>query len=224
MVSIEYTNNYSYLNYICVKHPDKIQEIVYGSFAQGHGCQMCATDKNADRCRLSFEEVKREFDSKNYTLLETEYISNRTLMKYVCNIHSEIIQTINYNNLKSGRGCALCSSSKGENEISEFLKEHHINYCPQWVFDDCKSILPLKFDFYLNDYNILVEYQGEQHYRPVDFAGKGDDWAQSEFIKALERDQIKRNYCKLNNIYLIEIPYWEFGNIEEILKCKLKIA
>ena len=67
----------------------------------------------------------------------------------------------------------------------------------------------------------LIEYQGKQHYEPIDFAGKGEKWANKLFRSNQKRDKIKRGYCIKNNIPLIEIPYWEFENTENILLNKL---
>jgi hypothetical protein len=92
-----------------------------------------------------------------------------------------------------------------------------IGYIPEATFSNCQNERELPFDFYLPYHITCMEYQGEQHFFPIDFAGKGKEWAKSEFKKNQIRDQIKRDFCLQNNIKLIEIPYWEFNNIEKIL-------
>jgi hypothetical protein len=109
-------------------------------------------------------------------------------------------------------GCKICSSSKGESAIKKFLDSNHISHDPEHRFDDCKYKKALPFDFYLMDYNICCEYQGIQHYGPYEFFG-GEKGFEIQKIK----DKIKKDYCKKNNIRLIEIPYWEYDNIEIIL-------
>ena len=74
----------------------------------------------------------------------------------------------------------------------------------------------MPFDFYLPDFNILIEYDGQQHFKPIDFAGKGEEWAIKNMLETQRRDNIKTQYCKDNNIKLIRIPYFEFENIEQI--------
>jgi hypothetical protein len=81
----------------------------------------------------------------------------------------------------------------------------------------------LQFDSFIPDYNLCIEYQGEHHYFPVDFAGNGKEWAEEQFKENQIKDQIKRDYCNKNNIKLLEIPYWEFDNIENILESKLNL-
>ena len=73
----------------------------------------------------------------------------------------------------------------------------------------------MPFDFYLPQYNICIEYDGEFHYKMI----MGYD----EFINQKIRDTIKTVYCKENNIKLIIIPYWEFNNIENILIKELNL-
>ena len=70
--------------------------------------------------------------------------------------------------------------------------------------------------------NILIEYDGQQHFKPVSF-GNDEEKAISEFKQRQINDDIKTQYCKSNDIELIRIPYWEYENIEEILKQKLNI-
>ena len=76
---------------------------------------------------------------------------------------------------------------------------------------------PLELDFLLPEFNIAIEVQGPQHY--IDNGWKKGD----EFKEQQTRDQIKRDYCKSHNITEIEIPYWEFDNIETILETKLNL-
>ena len=88
------------------------------------------------------------------------------------------------------------------------MDELGIKSFQEHTFTDCRYKNKLPFDFYLPDYNTVIEYQGEWHY--FDFKGTME-------IQKI-RDKIKRNYCRENGIKEIEIPYWEFDNIEEIIK------
>ena len=119
---------------------------------------------------------------------------------------------ISPSNLLKGHGCPECVNSKGETIISEYLKENNINYISEYTFDDCRNKRPLPFDFYLPDYNLLIEYDGEQHFEPVDFFGGEEQFEYQKY-----NDNIKNTYCIKNNINLIRIPYWDFDNIEKIL-------
>jgi hypothetical protein len=68
----------------------------------------------------------------------------------------------------------------------------------------------------------LIEYQGKQHYEPINFGSKTKNAIES-LNSTKRRDQIKRNWCQKNKIPLIEIPYWEFDKIEEHITKQMSI-
>lgn len=119
--------------------------------------------------------------------------------------------------LYKDRGCPYCSGTTGERLMNQILEELG-HYCtPQYKFNECRYINPLKYDLYDEQDNIAYEYNGEQHYFPVDFAGKGEEWARNQFIINQTRDKIKIDYCNKNNIPLIIIPYWEKDNMKNFI-------
>lgn len=96
----------------------------------------------------------------------------------------------------NGSGCPNCKKSKGEKKIRLF-------YESQKTFDDCKGVRnKLPFDFYLNELNILIEYDGRQHFQPVEHRG-----GENEFLRNKECDKIKNEFALKNEIKLIRIPY-----------------
>ena len=121
--------------------------------------------------------------------------------------------------INNGKGCPQCSSSKGEKEITKWLRLNNIEFIQQKEFDGLTGLggKNLSYDFYLSDYNLLIEYQGEFH------DGSTTNQTQEEFKKQQEHDKRKRDYAKDNEIGLLEIWYWDFDNIEEILKKELNI-
>jgi len=114
--------------------------------------------------------------------------------------------------------CPICTgnASKGEARISEILNKHDINFIREHSFGDCRNIYPLPFDFYLPENEIFIEFQGNEHYESIKFFGGDEKFKQRQI-----NDKIKREYCKDKK--LIEIPYWEFDNIEEILTKELNL-
>lgn len=130
------------------------------------------------------------------------------LNSFLQNIHKHL----------NGQGCRFCeSSSKGEDYIKMWLDDFEINYIRQKSFDTCKYVNKLSFDFYLPDYNICVEFDGRQHFEPIEYFGG---------IKGYElnkkRDQVKNNWCLDNNVDLLRIKYNEVNIIKYILKEKLQ--
>ena len=104
-----------------------------------------------------------------------------------------------------------CLNSKGEQKIQTVLLENNIMFETQKTFQDLRSDknYPLFFDFYLTDYNILIEYQGIQHYICTNTWWNTKD----NFESLQKRDNLKRDYCQSHNIRLIEIPYTDFDKI-----------
>lgn len=90
------------------------------------------------------------------------------------------------------------------------MKKNKIKYKQQKTFKECKNVQVLQFDFYLPDYNCCIEYDGIQHFKPINFFG-GDDFL--KYIK--QNDTIKNEYCKNTHIKLLRIKYDE--NINEKL-------
>lgn len=182
----------------------------------GRGCSVCSNVKKIKY----IDEVNCWLKDNNKDFICTDYIGNvRELSSFHCYICNKDWKS-SFNNIKNGNSCPHCSASKGERHVAKILDDHNIQYKPQYWFEDCRIQLPLPFDFALfeNDRLIgLCEYQGEQHYEPVDFANKGIEWAEKQFERNQLSDNTKRTYCKENNIPLLEIPYWEYDNAENII-------
>jgi very-short-patch-repair endonuclease len=102
----------------------------------------------------------------------------------------------------NGSGCPICKTSKGEKLIKKLLDGINIKYDYQKRFKNCKNTKPIPFDFYLPDYNICIEYDGIQHFKPISIFG-GKKSLENQKIK----DKIKNVYCEKNNIKLIRIKY-----------------
>lgn len=121
--------------------------------------------------------------------------------------------------ISKGSWCPQCNSSKGEKEITKWLRLNNIEFIPQKEFSGLVGIgrKNLSYDFYLPDYNLLIEYQGAFH----DGTVTGSYRNLYDFDRQKEHDKRKREYAKKNNIELLEIWYWDFDSIDEILKDRL---
>lgn len=182
-------------------------------------CSKCGMRKGAISNKLSSIEVEKRINSiNNNVLLNSEdYINNSTSnLKIRCgecgNIFKTSLANYEYNNKIR---CDSCSQriSTPERSVMDFLSEYKINYIYNHTFDDCASKKLLPFDFYLPDYNLIIETDGEHHFRPV--------WGEQHHLRTQKHDKIKNDYCRCNSIKLIRIPFWQFANINEILKNEL---
>ena len=123
--------------------------------------------------------------------------------------------------LVKNRGCPMCENNKTENLVGSILNDYDIKYKRQYTFEGCKDKRKLPFDYYLPDYHVLIEYDGEQHYYPVGFGCRNEQEKYEKFMYIQKHDMIKNNYCTDNNIPIIRIPYWEKKNMQEFLLSKL---
>ena len=138
---------------------------------------------------------------------------------WICKCKCGDIDSYDRHQLISGsvHSCGCSRYSKGEDKISQLLKENNIKFESQKYFTSCKipeSNQPLRFDFYLPDYNTIIEYDGKQHFKPIQYFGGEEGFKKRQFY-----DSFKNNWCKQNNIKIIRIPYthYEFLTKQDLL-------
>ena len=119
--------------------------------------------------------------------------------------------------------CANCSQAQSSYErlFEEYLIGKEYKYKKEYRFNDCRGKkYPLPFDFAVfknGNLIFLIEYDGEQHFKPINFKGVSDEKALISHQLTKNNDLIKNEYCKNKNIKLIRIPYYEYNNIFNIL-------
>lgn len=185
------------------------------SLVQGHGCPKCANNM-----RYTTNTFKDAFYKVNSDIeIIGEYKNSHTPIRCKCLLCGNIWNPTP-NNLMSGKGCSHCSSSKGEKKIKYFLDVNNISYIRNARFEGLKGIgdRSLSYDFYIPSNNLLIEYQGKQHFEPIDYFG-GVEY----FDIQTEHDKRKQQYAIDNNIELLEICYYD-DNIGDILANKLNTA
>ena len=183
----------------------------------GEGCRKCSDIKNGLRCRNTEQWF---IDKMKILHPNIQVLSKFTTMKaYVqckCDIDGYSWSTTPDALINKKTGCPKCVRCTGENQLDIILEKWGYEYEIQKKFEDCKDKCCLPFDRYLPNFNIAIEYDGEQHYFPVRF-GSSFDEAVKNFKRTCLHDEIKNQYCKDNNIALIRIPYWEKDNMEIFL-------
>lgn len=174
------------------------------------GCRECYR-KNK---RLTNDEfIERLSKITNLIIPLDEYFDSNTKIKFKCKVCDHVWDAAPFSIL-SGNGCPECKYSSGEQKIKEVLNKYNISYIPQKTFNDLKGLggKCLSYDFYLPQYNLLIEFQGKQHECPIEYFG-----GEEKFKIQQEHDKRKKEYTKLHKINLIEIWYYDIDNIEEIL-------
>jgi len=217
--------DYSQAKYINAHTPIKIYCPVHKQFfyqrptnhLQGRGCQKCVGDTLRGVFALSKEDfIKKSKDlhGNKYDYSDVDYFNSQTKVSITCPIHGSFSQVPNSH--LSGNGCPICNESKGEKTTSDVLNSLKINHLRQHKFSNCIGVTGrrLPFDFYLPDYNMCIEYHGEQHYKAFNYFG-----GEEKFKTTQRNDKIKEKYCQLYDIELIIIPYTinGFNNIHDFL-------
>ena len=204
-------NKYDYSKSQCFNATDKVEINcpVHGKFKQianqhlqGHGCPKCNFDQMAkDRSmgKELFISKAKELIGEKYDYSKVEYINGQKKVCLICPKHGEFEVTPN-SHLSRKSGCPTCKESRLERELASILDKQNIKYERQKKF---KWLGRQSLDFYLQEHNIAIECQGSQHFKPVDFAGKGEKWANQLFKKNIKRDDIKLKKCLANNIKMI---------------------
>lgn len=206
----EYTNAFGTIKYKCDRCGYEHEAEAHSLLKRQDPCLNCTN-------RLPTDPVQLKDELESYANIEilSDFIRLSDTVDCQCKICNKKWKTkVAY--IKSGYGvCPFCNTnSKGERAITKYLLERCIDFEPQKTFKQLISEKGrnLSYDFYLPNYNLLIEYQGEQHYEPVELFG-GEDM----LVKQQERDKIKRQYAKNNKYYLLEIPYWSFQDVDTIL-------
>lgn len=199
----EYKGYYEKGKVICNKC-GKTFYISAGNFLNGKGCSECNNKEAGKRRRLEidkFIEFSRKVHGDKYDYSKVKYINSITKVEIICPIHGPFFQ-IPTNHIYNEQGCPICSSSKGERQIAKYLEEKGIKFEQQKTFEGCIYKKPLRFDFYLPDYNLIIEYNGIQHYEDI-FKDP------IEFNNVKNRDKYKKDFCRKNGINLLVIKYTE---------------
>ena len=222
-----HNNKYNYFNDCWLNVTEKIKIIcpVHGEFYQtphahlrGQGCPKCSNEKKGKYQSKTTEEFikkAKEIHGDKYDYSSVNYIKNKTKIEIICPAHGSFWQTpsshLNYS------GCPKCKESHGEQLIRNYLLSKQIAFESQKKFKNLKDKQMLSYDFYIPKINLLIEYNGKQHYYKIKTWG-----GRKQFLIRKHHDWLKRKYAKDNGFSLLTISYKEHDKIEEILNEELK--
>ena len=183
------------------------------SLKNGTGCMECFF-KNLSKLKTkTHEEYIRQLYEINPNInVIGAYAGSHEYLECECKICGNIWSTSTADSLLQGTGCPACHDSTLERKVKLYLDNLGIEYTISKTYDNLLGIGNkwLSYDFYIPHCNLLIECQGIQHEKPVDFFG-----GQIQFEKQKEHDRRKRKYAKSHNINLLEIWYYE--DVEEKL-------
>lgn len=216
------------LNNIRCKHHG-----LYSTRADVHIQQKCKCPKcNVPPDRLSPEQrrdayIRRAIERHgegHFDYSQVDYHTKREKVKIRCIIHDYLFyQSLEEHTKKrSMGGCPLCSETTGEREVRLFLEKKKLEYTAQMEIENIRpDILKLQYmrvDFYVKKYRLIIEYNGEQHYKDCGWYKNSKRNLKMQQL----RDEVLREYCQKFDFNLLEIKYSEFDNIGKLIDAKIK--
>lgn len=198
---VKYTSSLDYIIIICPEHGNFEQRA--DMHLSGQGCPCCSG--KVRKTKEQFINQAQAIHGNKYNYQQVDYHNGYTPVEITCPIHGTFLQRPDDHIFKKC-GCPKCSKSHGEEFIETLLSQRNIEFISQYEIEIDSKINKsgkASIDFYLPNSNIFIEYNGKQHYIPQDrFGGK------LKFdLYQVPRDKYIKNYCRENNIKLIEIPY-----------------
>jgi hypothetical protein len=205
---VNYTGYHEKISIICPIH-GKFDTLAY-MHLQGQGCFWCGRLK-VTKSLDTFINQSRKVHGNKYNYDNVVYKNTYTKVEIICPKHGSFLQTPD-SHYRHKHGCPLCSTSKGETKIINYLINKNIKFESQKIFKTNPSYSRLRFDFYLPDTEILIEFNGRQHYKSIDYFKHN-----RSFEYQVDIDNRKHDFANKYKKNLIVIPYWDYDNVETIL-------
>ena len=210
----EYKNQKSVFTIFHKKCEKEFKRTASKILTSNNECGVCGSN-----IKRRLEDVQNEINSFSDEIEVVDYFGTDDVV--VKHIVCETTVSRPMTELRKHRGfhCPKCKSSYGSRTIEKYLSEHKIDYIKEHVFPKCKNIKMLPFDFYLPDFNMCIEFDGEHHDRALHHWG-----GEEKFNRVQTNDNIKNVFCDENNIHLLRIKYKDQDKIEEILNSYINMT
>lgn len=197
--------------YSCVCDCGILRDVAENSLMTGKSTSCGCYRKERAEAAIEYEDLTgRRFG--HWTVLEKresrKYPGGGYAQMWFCRCDCGTVKEVSQCLLKGGysRSCGCESAYQLEEDVAAYLSERGVHFERQKAFDDCLGVggLPLRFDFYVeaDGRKVLIECQGEQHYRPVSYFG-----GEAAFETRTEHDRKKREYAIANGYEFLEVPY-----------------
>lgn len=197
------------------------------SFIKGHECRKCSNKSKGVKISKALTKsndlfIKQlEANTNNSISSVEEYKGATHSITFKCNNCNHVFLAAPTDVLSHNTRCPYCKASSGEQMIINYLDSKGIDYEFQKKFDDLKDSTFLSYDFYIPSFNLLIEYQGEQHYHPIKYMG-----GEEKFKLQKEHDRMKAEYAEKHNIKELILDYknhYSYKEISNYLDINLKM-
>lgn len=189
---------------ICKNHGEYYQ--TPATHLGGGGCKKCAVASLSNLRRRSKDEIIQKFNEVHenfYDYSKIEYRNYHSKVEIICPIHSSFLAS-SANHI-AGKGCPKCFI-KTEGRIASFLKT-------KMVIWRQFNIQNKYYDFLLPQFNLIIERDGEQHYREISLFSRNI----KDYLKRQRaNDKLKTKLAKEAGFKIARMPYWLTKQEEEI--------
>ena len=200
---------------------------IHGEFQQrpqnhlrnDHGCKQCGYIHNGNKSKkhqsLFIKQAHKIHPDYDYS--QTQYVNGRTKVCVICPKHGEFYQNpINHISLK--QGCPSCNISHGEQRIYKWLQQRCVAFRKEYIVQIGGR--KLRFDFYIPEHDVYVEYDGKQHFPEHigEMYFNGKTFTFQQWLNLKERDDLKNEWCQKNQKRLLRINYKQLTSLDNILE------
>jgi hypothetical protein len=220
---VNYVNGHTKVCIICPVHGEFWQ--TPNNHVRNRNCPKCGQIATHDKQALTTEQFiakAKEVHGEKYDYSNVKYVNNHTEVCIICHEHGEFWQKPMKHLV--GHGCIKCGESKLESEVRVLLEENNIDYVQECDYTVFKWLKRQKLDFFLPEYNVAIECQGEQHYFPVSFGSLSEEKIKLRFKQIKKYDKAKKENCHTNGIRLLYYTREElkcneeFTSLDDLLK------
>lgn len=167
------------------------------------------------------KEEYRQTNKKSYIYLDKSVTTKKGHVDIICPSHGNFSQWSN-NHFYRGDCCPLCNASIGETKIYQYFYNNDMKFIFKYKAHKLMKLDYLRFDFYLPEFDIYIQYNGEHHYETVKWANSITDEQLEDNLKQEQlHDQMKFEYCEKNSLNYIILKYDQLNNLENCLEKEL---
>lgn len=185
-----YTKGSGKVKMKCNKCGNVFEQGVY-LHVNGGGCPKCYG--HIPYSNESFAAKANEIHKGYYDYSKINYTNSHTPIDIICPVHG-VFSQMPYKHL-AGQGCPDCYQSSLEASVIHALDEKGVEFEREKMFKDLGTY---RFDFFIPSQKILIECQGEQHFKPVQFFGQA-----SALENRIDNDYKKWKYAQDNGYILL---------------------
>ncbi len=191
----KYINSNINVDIICKKKDHGLFSVRPDGHLKGYDCWKCKVDKSKNSLE-EFVERSNKIHNNKYNYDKVIYVNLETNVEIICKKHTSFFQTPSVHLL--GSGCSLCMNKSESKVFDELIKKYNIHkqFKADWCINETTNKY-LRFDFVIEEYKIIIEIDGDQHFRQV------RNWLPPEEVH--KRDLYKMKCANENGYSVIRI-------------------